>query len=183
MYLLDTKHKLSKGDFIMKKRILLICSIFLFVYSAFAQDPVLGHWISFDDKTGKATAGWFIEEINVELFGTMTALADHPQDQLATGGKGKSYSEFQNGKDIAEIQIVGTTWIYNLKKDDTGKWSKGYIIDPESGNRYKCKITFRKADGKKYKTDTLEMRGELALGIGRSQFWTRASEEEAKNIR
>ena len=84
---------------------------------------------------------------------------------------------------IDQFEALGELDTYNLKKDDTGKWSKGYIIDPESGNRYKCKITFRKADGKKYKTDTLEMRGELALGIGRSQFWTRASEEEAKNIR
>jgi uncharacterized protein (DUF2147 family) len=40
---------------------------------------------------------------------------------------------------------------------------------------YKCKIVFHAADGDRYKVDTLEIRGEIGLGIGRSQFWQRAS--------
>jgi uncharacterized protein (DUF2147 family) len=48
---------------------------------------------------------------------------------------------------------------------------------------YKCKITFRPTDGKKYKVDTLEMRGEIGLGIGKSQYWTKATKEQASALR
>jgi len=30
--------------------------------------------------------------------------------------------------------------------------------------------------------DTLEMRGEIGMGIGRSQYWLSATEEEARNV-
>ena len=41
-----------------------------------------------------------------------------------------------------------------------------------------------KKDGRlsKYKEDTLEMRGEIGLGIGRIQFWTKTSLEEISNL-
>lgn len=63
-----------------------------------------------------------------------------------------------------------------------GKWANGYIIDPSDGKRYKCRITFHKADGKKYKGDTLEMRGEVGP-FGRSQFWKKATEAAASTLR
>lgn len=63
-----------------------------------------------------------------------------------------------------------------------GKWANGYIIDPSDGKRYKCRITFHKADGKKYKGDTLEMRGEVGP-FGRSQFWKKATEAAASALR
>lgn len=57
------------------------------------------------------------------------------------------------------------------------------FIDPNDGKMYKCKITFRAKDGKKYVQDTLEMRGEIGLGIGRSQFWVRTTKEDASALR
>lgn len=63
-----------------------------------------------------------------------------------------------------------------------GKWANGYIIAPSDGKRYKCRITFHKADGKKYKGDTLEMRGEVGP-FGRSQFWKKATEAAASALR
>ena len=81
------------------------------------------------------------------------------------------------------MHVVGTTWIWDLVQKSEGKWEKGYIIDPNDGNRYKCRITFHAADGsKKYPVDTLEMRGEIGP-FGRSQFWKSATEEEAKGLR
>ena len=73
--------------------------------------------------------------------------------------------------------MVQTSVLFVTKQKD-GKWADGYIIDPENGSRYKCKITFHKADGKKYLSDTLEMRGEVGP-FGRSQFWNKVTEEEA----
>jgi uncharacterized protein (DUF2147 family) len=56
-------------------------------------------------------------------------------------------------------------------------------IDPNDGKMYKCKITFHAADGRRYPTDTLEMRGEIGLGIGRSQFWRKSNRTEASGLR
>ncbi len=55
-------------------------------------------------------------------------------------------------------------------------------INPANGKHYNCKIIFRKTDGKKYKVDTLEMRGEIGLGIGRSQYWHKTTQDEADEL-
>lgn len=165
----------------MKKTLLLVLIFSLFCGFAFASDPVEGYWISVDEKTGKDTAGWHIWEENGQLYGKILSIAGKPQD-TKSGAIGKSYDNFLNGADLGTVQVVGTTWIWGLAKQSSGKWANGYIIDPESGSRYKCKITFHKADGKKYKEDTLEMRGEVGP-FGRSQFWKRATKEAASGLR
>ena len=87
-----------------------------------------------------------------------------------------------NNADIGTLPSVGTAWIWDLTKKSEGNWHKGYIIDPNDGKQYGCEITFHKADGKKYKTDTLEMRGKIGP-FGRSQFWKGVSEAEASSLR
>ena len=57
------------------------------------------------------------------------------------------------------------------------------MIDTRTGALYRCKITYRAADGKRFKADTLEMRGEIGLGIGRSQFWRKSDAAEAAGLR
>ena len=66
-----------------------------------------------------------------------------------------------------------------MKQDGEGKWTGGSIVNPQGGKCYTCKITFHAADGKKYKQDTLEMRGEIGMGIGRSQYWIATDEATA----
>lgn len=80
------------------------------------------------------------------------------------------------------MTVVGTPWIWGLTQKSAGQWAGGNIIDPADGKVYKCKITFRAADGKKFKEDTLEMRGEIGMGIGRSQFWKRSTPEDIDQI-
>lgn len=168
----------------MKKGILIaVCFLFL-CGLCFAADPVEGCWISYDEKTGKATAGWTIYEKNGKLFGEILSVAGYSKDTKAFGCKGKGpYDDFPYTGALEEMPLCGTTWIYDLTKNKSGQWSGGRIIDPNDGNRYKCKITFRAADGKKYKVDTLEMRGEIGLGIGRSQYWQKATKEEASALK
>ena len=148
---------------------------------AFAADSAEGYWISVDEKTGKQTAGWEIWQDKGVLYGKILSLADNPAD-TKSGGAGKSYDNFQNKVDVGTLKIIGTTWIWGLSKQGEGKWANGYIIDPEDGKRYKCRITFHKADGKKYLVDTLEMRGEVGP-FGRSQFWQKATKEAASSLR
>ncbi len=166
----------------MKKLITIIAALLLIGGLCFAADPTEGYWISVDEKTNQPTAGWQIWEEGGKLYGKILSIAGKPQDEIASGGKGKKYDNFMGGADVGTLPSVGTTWIWDLSKEGAGKWSNGYIIDPNDGKRYKCRITFRKADGKKFKADTLEMRGEVGP-FGRSQFWNAATEAEASGLR
>ena len=166
----------------MKKIIAVLSAFMLLGALCFATDPAEGFWISVDEKTNADTAGWQIWQEGGKLNGKILSVADKPQDETAWGGKGKSYDNFMNGADVGTLHTVGTTWIWDLTSQGEGKWANGYIIDPGDGKRYKCRITFHKADGKKYKVDTLEMRGEVGP-FGRSQFWKKATEEAAAGLR
>ena len=165
----------------MKKNLLCFFIVAFISGFIFATDSVEGFWISVDEKTGKQTAGWEIWQENGLLNGRILAAADVTADDTA-GGKGKSYDNFQDGIDVNTVKVVGTTWIWGLTQKNPGQWENGFIIDPENGSRYKCKITFHIADGKKYSKDTLEMRGEVGP-FGRSQFWHKATKEEALAIK
>ncbi len=167
------------------KKFILAALMVMTAALCFAKDPCEGYWISVDEKTGKATAGW---EISIDANGNLTGKIIHnaleADDVLAYDTKGKGpYDDFPVAGEMYKMPIVGTPWIYGMKKDAEGKWSGGKVVDPQSGSRYKCKITFHKAgESKKYPIDTLEMRGELGAGIGRSQYWKSATKEEAMTV-
>ncbi|MDR0643508.1 MAG: DUF2147 domain-containing protein [Treponema sp.] len=165
----------------MRKLFFVFCMGF-FVETVFAADPVEGFWLSVDEKTQKTTAGWEIYQTGGLLFGKMLSVAGFSPTEKASSCK-SSYEGFPVSGNIKEMPLAGTPWIFGLKKDSEGVWSKGSIVNPEDGKIYKCKIIFHKADGKKYKGDTLEMRGEIGLGIGRSQFWSRANKAEASALK
>jgi uncharacterized protein (DUF2147 family) len=164
----------------MKNITILFLLILMPVY-CFASDPACGFWISVDDKSGKVMAGWEIFENDGKLGGKIIALSNFPQDQKAAPCK-ESYEGFPASGKVNEMTVIGTQWIWGLSKDGEGQWSGGSIVDPKSGNLYKCRITFHAADGKKYKTDTLELRGEIGMGIGRSQFWKKSSAQEISEM-
>jgi uncharacterized protein (DUF2147 family) len=166
----------------MKKVIVLISALLLCAGLCSAADAVEGFWVSTDEKTGKTTAGWEIYAENGLLYGKILSVYEQSQDVIATECK-ETYKGFPLSGKVNQMKVVGIPWIFGLKMDKPGQWSSGSIIDPNDGNMYKCKITYRTADGKKYKADTLEMRGEIGLGIGRSQFWTKATREEASSLR
>jgi uncharacterized protein (DUF2147 family) len=145
-------------------------------------DPAEGFWISVDDKTNKATAGWEIYRQGDRLFGRILSVAGYPQNELARACK-ESYQGFPEPGKVNQMRVVGTSWIFGLAMDKAGQWSGGNVIDPNDGKMYKCKVTFRPADGRRYPVDTLEMRGEIGLGIGRSQFWRKSTRAEASALR
>ena len=167
-------------EVIMKKVYMVLAVLLVCASACFTADPVFGYWVSIDEETNKPTGAWRIWEEGGKLYGKMVSLVGYAADQKAVGAKGRGpYDGFPQSGNMEDMTVIGTTWIYDLEKKEEGVWHKGYIVDPNNGKRYKCKITFRKANGKKYKTDTLEMRGEIGAGIGRSQFWTATTEAEA----
>ena len=166
------------------KKFVFFAAVFVFVSGlCFGADPAEGFWISVDEKSGKATAGWEIYTVGNKLYGKILSVADHPQDVKATNCPDSIKGFNQPGK-VNQMPVVGTPWIFDLTVDkQPGSWSGGSIIDPDAGKLYKCKITFHPTDGKKYLVDTLEMRGEIGLGIGRSQYWRKSTREEASALR
>jgi len=165
----------------MKRACALLLILAVVAAAAYAADPVEGCWISWDEKTGKPTAGWEIFQEGGILYGKILSVADKPQDAIATACK-DNYKGFPESGKVSAMNVVGTRWIFGLREDKTGVWSGGHIIDPSDGKMYGCKITFHPQDGKKYKIDTLEMRGTVGP-FWRSQFWQRASPEEASALR
>jgi uncharacterized protein (DUF2147 family) len=165
----------------MKKPMVLAAILAVTAGMCFA-DPVEGFWISVDDKTGKPTAGWEIYQQGGKLYGRILSIPGFPQEQLALACK-ESYQGFPAAGKVNQLRVVGTPWIFGLTLDKDGQWSGGNVIDPKDGKMYRCKIIFRPADGKRYSADTLEMRGEIGLGIGRSQFWRKSNRTEASGLR
>ena len=144
-------------------------------------DPAEGYWLSVDEKTGKITAGWHVYQQGDKLYGKILSLSDEPKTALADKCK-ESYAGFPVAGKVNQMTLAGTPWIYGLSMDKPGEWSGGNVVNPEDGKLYKCKVIFHNADGKKYKTDMLEMRGEIGMGIGRSQFWQRTDEKTASSL-
>ncbi len=154
----------------MKKITFFLISLLISAVCFAQSDPVEGFWLSVDDASGKITAGWQIYQEGGKLYGKILSLADYPEGVIAVRCN-ENYRGFPVAGKVNAMPVAGTPWIFGLTKSRNGEWSGGNVINPEDGKMYNCKIIFRPADGKKFKTDTLEMRGEIGLGIGRSQFW------------
>ncbi|MDR2258596.1 MAG: DUF2147 domain-containing protein [Treponema sp.] len=155
-----------------------ICLFFLMGGFCFALDPAEGYWLSVDDKTGKTTAGWEIYQEEGKLYGKVLSTAEHAPDVRAERCK-ESYPGFPVPGKVNQMIVTGTPWIFGLTRQGEGRWGNGNVIDPTDGNMYKCRITYHPADGTRFTEDTLEMRGEIGLGIGRSQFWRKTNRETA----
>ncbi len=177
----------------MKQKFFLIIIAILFMNMPFfsepayysdadISDPVCGYWISFDGK--KPNGSWFLYCIDGTLRGDSIVVPGLTAESLATVKFGHTtYEDYPINKPFSEIPVLFSPWIYGLKKESEGVWKNGYIIDPRGCIRYKCKAIFHKKDGKRFLHDTLEIRGEIGLGIGKSLYWKRVSKEEAYNLR
>ena len=128
--------------------------------SAQAIDPALGVWKTIDEKTNQPSSLIRLEERNGELIGTVIELIPTPGETPIT------HCRLCKGE-RKDKPIVGMVIMNGLKKEKTGHWSGGEILDPEEGDIYKVKIATE--DGK-----TLRVRGYIGISlIGRTQVWVR----------
>ena len=168
------------------RKIPVFCFVFIFITGfCFAADPVEGFWLSIDDKTNEVTAGWHIYQESGKLYGKLLSYtADYPG--IKASRCKDSYPGFPVAGKVSEMPVNGTPWIFGLTGDKPGEWSNGYVIDPSNGRMYKCKMFFHPAGSKvgrtTFQTDMLEMRGEIGLGIGGSQFWRKTNEATANSL-
>lgn len=140
----------------MKKLILtsLIMLLGIFTYS----QSVLGTWKTIDDKTGKAKSHVKITQLSDgtlkgEVVKILTPGRENAKcDECKGANKGKP--------------IKGMTIIWDMKKSGD-EWTGGYILDPNSGSEYKCRIRVKDEN-------TLELRGYVGISLlGRNQTWHR----------
>lgn len=184
----------------MKKMLFLGLALFATAGAmVFAQtDPAVGFWLSVDDTTGNPTAGWQTYIEGGKLYGKiLSSPGVGPSDKAVR--MNKSYAGFPQKGDVNQKTILNTPWLFNLNPKKAGEWSGGNIIDPNDGKMYGGSVTFRVAgsnipkgeekkvgtsnnNGGKFRMDTLEMRGSILM-FGRSQYWRKATEQQAKAVR
>ena len=167
----------------MKKIFALAAFAFIANFALFAADPAEGLWASYDDKTNEFTAVWsFYLNANGEIEAVIVQSPQCDENALAEACKNlKVPKNFPRSGDISKMKVIKETpWIFGLKKTALGVWDGGNIIDCGEGKMYNCKVTFTPADGKKFKADTLVMRGSIGP-LGRNQFWRRPAQDSIKS--
>ena len=130
-----------------------------FSTSALAQKTPVGLWKTIDDNTKKAKSHVQIWEHKGKLYGKITKLIDPDEpNPLCDKCKGKKHNQ----------PVIGMMIMWNLEKSDSKWWEDGYIMDPENGKTYRCKIKLA-GEGKK-----LDVRGFIGISLlGRTQTWIR----------
>lgn len=124
-----------------------------------AIDSPIGRWKTIDDRTGQAKAIVEIHEENGELDGRVVQLFNppepHPICRKCTGA-------------LKEKPVMGMRILWGMRQDGS-EWTGGQILDPETGNIYRC--TMSVGNGGK----VLHVRGYIGFSIfGRTEKWIRA---------
>lgn len=160
-----------------------LCTVFCTgVAAALEHDPAEGFWLTLDGRTGEIQSGWELYQSNGILYGKMVSAVGLSASDKAVRCR-DSYRNFPVAGKVNQLPFLGTPWIFNLRMESPGTWVNGNIINPEDGIMYQCKVIYHPADGQRFKTECLEMRGEIGLGIGQSQYWQKATPEQAAALR
>ena len=122
-----------------------------------AATPV-GLWRTFSDTDGHESGQVEIVERDGMLVGRVTGIAD----PLKRDAVCQKCSDNRRGEKVLGLEIIR-----QMKHDGT-RWDGGEILDPETGDTYRCSMRLE-ADGK-----VLVVRGFIGLAMfGRSQRWLR----------
>ena len=134
--------------------LLLFFAIILPVQSTTAAEPVEGYWLTENRKAIIQT-----RICGAKICGHMVWL-DNPLDANGQAKRGAG------GAPLCGIQLIG-----DLKATGNGRWGKGWILDPRSGEKYSAGLRV-------VSSQKIKVRGYLGLPIlGRSQTWTRVADD------
>jgi uncharacterized protein (DUF2147 family) len=126
-----------------------------------ANDSAAGLWQTIDDETGKPASIVRIADDNGVLQGQVEKI-------LREGADPDEKCEKCEGSNKGK-PVVGMTILSGFKrKDGTGEYEGGTVLDPHNGKTYSGKITLTDGGQK------LSLRGYIGISlIGRSQTWIR----------
>lgn len=138
------------------KRILFFAVTLLFSVTLFAQNPLLGEWITVDDATGEHKSIVRIYQAdNGKYYGTIIQLLEeNGETAVCTECTGEDHNK----------PIVGLTIIRDMQLKDN-ELRGGKVLDPDNGKFYYAKVYLK--DGKLILRGSLDKAGLL----GRSQIW------------
>lgn len=138
------------------KRILFFAVTLLFSVTLFAQNPLLGEWITVDDATGEQKSIVRIYQAdNGKYYGTIIQLLEeNGETAVCTECTGEDHNK----------PIVGLTIIRDMQLKDN-ELRGGKVLDPDNGKFYYAKVYLK--DGKVILRGSLDKAGLL----GRSQTW------------
>jgi|SRR5690625_1525260 len=140
------------------KSLLLTPVFLLFGAFLYAQSP-LGVWKTIDDETKE-------EKSHVRIYETPDGKLEGKVIRILTPGRQDATCKDCSGKN-KDQPIKGMVVLWDLKKSDSDTWKGGYILDPNNGKEYKCRITLKDEN-------TLDVRGYIGFSlIGRTQTWYR----------
>jgi uncharacterized protein (DUF2147 family) len=123
-----------------------------------APTPEVGVWQTYDDKTGEANGAIRMYVQDGKLNGVVERLRAGTRADL----KCTKCSGAQKDKPVLGLVIV-----WGLQKDGDS-WSGGTILDPDTGDTYRCTVKF-------VAPDKLELRGYIGIPLfGRTQVWRRS---------
>ena len=138
------------------KRTLFFAVTLLFSVTLFAQNPLLGEWITVDDATGEQKSIVRIYQAdNGKYYGTIIQLLEeNGETAVCTECTGEDHNK----------PIVGLTIIHDMQLKDN-ELRGGKVLDPDNGKFYYAKVYLK--DGKLILRGSLDKAGLL----GRSQTW------------
>ena len=138
------------------KRTLFFAVTLLFSVTLFAQNPLLGEWITVDDATGEQKSIVRIYQAdNGKYYGTIIQLLEeNGETAVCTECTGEDHNK----------PIVGLTIIRDMQLKDN-ELRGGKVLDPDNGKFYYAKVFLK--DGKLILRGSLDKAGLL----GRSQTW------------
>lgn len=129
--------------------------------AATALSSPAGDWKTIDDRTGQPKAVVEVRDVNGDLEGRVIKLfhppAPHPLCLKCTGA-------------LKNQPVLGMRILWGMRQDGD-EWTGGQILDPESGNIYRCTVTLEKSGR------VLLVRGYIGISIfGRTEQWVRVVE-------
>ena len=138
------------------KRTLIFAVTLLFSVTLFAQNPLLGEWITVDDaKKKKKSIVRIYQADNGKYYGTIIQLLEeNGETAVCTECTGEDHNK----------PIVGLTIIRDMQLKDN-ELRGGKVLDPDNGKFYYAKVYLK--DGKLILRGSLDKAGLL----GRSQTW------------
>ncbi|SFS31521.1 DUF2147 domain-containing protein [Lutibacter maritimus] len=144
----------------MKKNVLLLVVLGLFITFSSNAQSIFGKWKTIDDETGKEKSIVEIYNVNGKAYAKVL--------QVLEKGKEDKVCDLCKG-DKKNKPVKGMVIIDGLSKDGD-EWNDAKILDPKTGKEYKCYITLEE-------NNKLKVRGYIGFAlIGRTQYWTRLND-------
>ncbi len=118
----------------MKKILQILAVAFFIGNSAVGQNIVIGKWKTIDDSTGEPRSIVDVYERGGKIYGKITKLYRKPGED-----PDPVCDDCETDNPRFMKKIIGMEIMEGLVKDDQ-EYGGGFILDPENGKVYRCKI-------------------------------------------